>query len=100
MRFLRVVRADGEPIDVLSSLGRATLAADKTAFAALMRHLKQIDGEQHTVLLMQVENESGNIGSVRDNSAEANRAFAGAVPSNLLAAARKQPGTWKQVFGA
>ena len=99
-RFPRVIRPDGEPIDVLSALSRNTLEADKTAFVALIRHLKQIDGEQHTVLLIQVENESGNIGSVRDNSAEANRKFAGAVPSDLLAAAHKQPGTWSDVFTA
>jgi hypothetical protein len=99
-RFPRVIRPDGEPIDVLSPLSRNTLDADKSAFVSLMRHLKQIDGEQHTVLLIQVENESGNIGSVRDNSAEANREFAGAVPADLLTAAHKQPGTWKQVFGA
>src|SRR5260370_1168663 len=42
--FPRVVRPDGEPIDVLSALSRNTLEADKTAFVALMRHLKQIDG--------------------------------------------------------
>ena len=99
-RFPRVIRPDGEPIDVLSPLSRNTLEADKTAFVTLMRHLKQIDDEQHTVLLIQVENESGNIGSVRDNSPEANRAFAGRVPSDLLTAAHKQPGTWSQVFGA
>ncbi len=99
-RFPRVIRRDGEPIDVLSPLSRNTLEADKAAFVALTRHLKQIDGEQHTVLLVQVENESGNIGSVRDNSAEANRAFAGAVPADLLAAAHKNAGTWSQVFGA
>src|SRR5438034_7751942 len=98
-RFPRVLRPDGEPIDVLSPLSRNTLNADKAAFAALMHHLKQIDGEQHTVLLIQVENESGNIGSVRDNSDEANRLFAGAVPSDLLSATHKQSGTWSQVFG-
>ena len=99
-RFPRVIRRDGEPIDVLSPLSRNTLDADKAAFVALMRHLKQIDGAQHTVLMMQVENESGNVGSVRDFSAEANREFAGAVPADLLAAADKQPGTWSEVFGA
>jgi Domain of unknown function (DUF5597)/Glycosyl hydrolases family 35 len=99
-RFPRVIRPDGEPIDVLSPLSRNTLEADKTAFVALMRHLKQIDGEQHTVLLIQIENESGNIGSIRDNSAEANHQFAGRVPSDLLSAAHKQSGTWSQVFAA
>lgn len=97
-RFPRVIRPDGEPIDVLSANSRSNLEADKAAFVALMRHLSQIDNDAHTVILVQVENESGNIGSVRDNSPEANREFAGAVPADLLAAAHKQPGTWKQVF--
>ncbi|MDE3200232.1 MAG: DUF5597 domain-containing protein [Acidobacteriota bacterium] len=97
-RFPRVIRPDGTPIDVLSPLGKETLAADKAAFAALMRHLKEIDGTDHTVIAMQVENESGNVGSVRDNSAEANKLFAGPVPAEMLAAAHKQPGTWKEVF--
>jgi hypothetical protein len=99
-RFPHTIRPDGEPIDVLSPMSRNTLEADKAAFTALMRHLKQIDNEQHTVLLVQVENESGNIGSVRDNSPESNQEFAGAVPADLLAAANKQRGTWSQVFGS
>jgi hypothetical protein len=99
-RFPRIIRPDGEPIDVLSPLSRNTLEADKKAFVQLTRHLKQIDGEHRTILLIQVENESGNIGSVRDNSAEANRLFAGNVPADLLTATHKQSGTWSQVFGA
>ena len=99
-RYPRVIREDGVPIDVLSPLSRNTLEADKAAFTALMRHLKEIDGEQHTVLMIQVENESGNIGSVRDFSPLANREFAGQVPADLLKAASKQAGTWKQVFGS
>ncbi|HET7102758.1 MAG TPA: DUF5597 domain-containing protein, partial [Terracidiphilus sp.] len=98
-RFPRVIRPDGEPIDVFSPLGKNTLTADKTAFVTLMNHLKQIDSEQHTVLAVQVENESGNIGSVRDNSPEANRLFAGKVPAEMLAATGKQAGTWREVFG-
>ena len=99
-RFPRVIRGDGEPIDVLSPLSRNTLEADKAAFVALTQHLKQIDSEQHTILLIQVENESGNIGSVRDFSAEANRQFAGQVPADLLALTHHQRGTWSEVFGA
>jgi hypothetical protein len=99
-RFPRVIRPDGEPIDVLSPLSQNTLAADKAAFTALMRHLRQIDSERHTVIAIQIENESGNIGSVRDFSTEANREFSSAVPPDLLAATHKQPGTWSQVFGS
>ncbi len=98
-RFPHTTRPDGEPIDVLSANSRNNLEADRTAFVALMHHLKQIDSEQHTVLLIQVENEAGNIGSVRDNSTDSNMDFAGQVPADLLAAAHKQPGTWSQVFG-
>ncbi len=49
-RFPRVINANGEPIDVLSANSRANLEADKAAFVALMRHLKALDGDEHTVL--------------------------------------------------
>ncbi len=97
-RFPRVIRADGEPIDVLSANSRSNLDADKAAFTALMRHLKDIDGTEHTILLVQVENESGIIGSPRDFSQESNKEFAGQVPGDMLAAAHTQPGTWNDVF--
>ena len=100
LQFPRLIRPDGEPIDVLSPLSPHTLEADKTAFVALMRHLKELDAEQHTILMVQVENESGNIGSVRDNSPEANRLFAGPVPADLIAAVHRKPGPWKDVFGS
>lgn len=98
-KYPRVIRPDGQPIDVLSPLSRNTLEADKAAFTALTRHLNQIDSANHTVLMIQVENESGNIGSVRDYSEDANRQFKGQVPADLLTAASKHPGTWQQVFG-
>jgi hypothetical protein len=97
-RFPRVIRADGEPIDVLSASSHSNLEADKAAFTALMRHLKALDGEEHTILLVQAENESGIIGSPRDFSPESNKQFAGSVPADMLAAAHKQPGTWSEVF--
>lgn len=97
-RFARVIRADGEPIDVLSASAKANLEADKAAFVALMRHLKALDGTEHTILLVQVENESGIIGSPRDFSPESNKEFAGPVPPDMLAVAHKQPGTWTDVF--
>lgn len=97
-RFPRVVRADGELTDVLSADSRANLEADRAAFVALMRHLRELDGADHTILLIQVENEAGNIGSVRDFSPEANKKFAGQVPPDMLAAAHKQAGTWTEVF--
>jgi hypothetical protein len=89
---------DGKTVDSPSPFSPARLEADKTAFRALMHHLKVADAER-TVLMVQVENESGVWGGVRDYGPEAEKAFAGPVPQELMAALGKQPGTWQQVFG-
>ncbi len=97
-RFPRMIRPDGEPIDVFSPSGpnaHNTFEADKAAFVQLMRHLKQIDNDDHTVIAVQVENESGGVGSVRDFSADSNKEFAGAVPADLLKITAKKSGTWE-----
>ena len=99
-KYPRQVSSYGKVLDVLSPNSTTNLDADKSAFASLMRHLKTIDGTQHTVIMIQVENESGSIGSVRDYSAAANRLFAGEVPSSLTTALHTAAGTWSQIFGA
>jgi beta-galactosidase GanA len=76
----------------------STLQADKRAFVALMRHLKQIDS-QRTVIMVQVENEAGTYEAVRDFSGAAQKLFAAGVPDVLVKAMHKQSGTWAQVFG-
>jgi hypothetical protein len=75
------------------------LEADKTAFRALMRHVHEIDGDQHTIILVQVENESGAINAVRDHSPAAEKQFNGQVPAALVKALGKRSGTWREVFG-
>jgi len=100
VQYPRVINDRGERLDVLSPNSDANLEADKEAFAALMQHLKQIDGDEHTVIMMQVENESGTLGSVRDFSPAAEKMFQSQVPSNLAQSLHRHPGTWKDVFGA
>ena len=99
-KYPRMMRPDGELTDTLSADGTNTLAADKAAFVALMRHLKEIDSDRHTVIAIQVENESGGIGTVRDFSPEVNAEFAGPVPADLLGITHSKPGTWAQVYGS
>jgi len=99
-KYPREISAYGKVLDVLSPNSTTNLDADKHAFAALMRHVKEIDAAQHTVIMIQVENESGSIGSVRDYSAAANKDFAGEVPSSLTHALHTSSGTWSNVFGA
>jgi beta-galactosidase GanA len=98
-RFPRMQTREGKPIDVLSANAPTNLEADRTAFVHLMHHLKEIDGEQHTVILAQVENECGSLGSVRDFSPAAEQQFKGEVPGALVAALGKRSGTWTQIFG-
>lgn len=117
-RFPRVVEKNGNPVEILSPLGTQTRDADARAFAAVMRHIRQVDGDAHTVLMMQVENEVGVLGDSRDRSPAANQAFDGQVPQKLMssiehnrdalipefrerwqAAGSRTSGTWQEVFG-
>ena len=88
------------------------------AFRALMRHIKAFD-PQHTVIMMQVQNEAGSLGDSRDRSPLAETAWRKAVPADLMSYlvknratllpeiqevwARngfKAEGTWTEVFGS
>jgi beta-galactosidase GanA len=97
-RFPHLITKTGDQSYALTPIAQATLDADSRAFAALMRHLKAIDA-QRTVILVQVENETGTYGSVRDFSPAAQALFAAPVPAVLLAKFAKPPGTWSEVFG-
>ena len=96
-RFPRVINERGEPLDVLSANSPTNLDADRKAFVALMKHLREFDAEQHTVIMVQVQNESGSLGSVRDFSRMAEEQFQGSVPAELVKALHKRPGTWTRV---
>ncbi len=96
--FPRMQNSYGTPLDVLSANAPSNLDADRRAFTALTHHLAERDGQEHTVLMIQVENESGAIGTVRDYSPEANREYAGAVPAELVRALQRKPGAWADVF--
>ncbi|NKB69874.1 MAG: glycoside hydrolase family 42 [Candidatus Latescibacteria bacterium] len=117
-RFPRVQVEGGQPVEILSAFAPATQEADARAFAAFMRHLYQVDGDQHTAIMVQVQNEVGVLGDSRDRSAVANAAFAADVPPALmqqLAEAGdeldeglrqrwqqnggRDSGSWEEVFG-
>ena len=83
-RFPWVKDRTGKTLNILSTFGDATRDADARAYAALMRHIREVDGKEHTVLMMQVENEVGVLGDSRDHIAAANEAFAKPVPKDLM----------------
>ena len=113
-RFPRAMAPGGHALEILSTLSKENLDADSRAFRALLRHLKEFDSQQQTVLLVQVENEVGILGSGRDHSEEADRLFAASAPDALVHAIRAHPEwfqseshralnpnghTWQEVFG-
>ena len=98
-RFPRLTNKDGTTSYSLSPHYESTLEADKKAYVALLRHLKAIDGDQHTVIIVQTQNEMGVYGAVRDYSPKANALIAQPVPQALLTRMNKKPGTWQEVFG-
>jgi beta-galactosidase GanA len=61
-RYAHVTNQSGEFVDSPSPFSAASLDADVKAFAAFMRHLKAVDRER-TVLMVQVENETGTWGT-------------------------------------
>lgn len=115
-RFPRAQLPDGRGEDILSAFSPALRDADAHAFAALMMHLKQVDQNDNTVLMIQVENEMGMLPVARDYSEAATQRFNDSVPPLLIhkldalsagsrlrelwqAHGAKQQGSWPALFG-
>ena len=117
-RFPLAQTPEGKSLPILTTLGDETCQADAKAFAAMMRHLKEVDARQQTVVMIQMENEVGLHGHPRDYCALAEAAYKGQVPKALtdwlsahqdsllpetrqawMAGGCKTAGTWEEVFG-
>jgi hypothetical protein len=104
--YPNITGKDGKPYDSPDPNIKATLEADIKAFTSVMKYLKQAD-PQHTVLMVQVENESGSWGTVRDYSPMSQKLFEGQVPAEMLKPALLKElnvpvvatGSWAKVFG-
>jgi Domain of unknown function (DUF5597)/Beta-galactosidase len=93
-RFPRVhIKDDSgrlKTIELVSPFNSRAWEADAKGFAALMRHLKEVDSAYSTVLMVQVENETGLLGDSRDRSRGATEAFNSPVPADTLTYLRDQ----------
>ncbi|MBC8108674.1 MAG: DUF5597 domain-containing protein [Anaerolineae bacterium] len=116
-RFERVKRSTGETQEIITPASAAANEADARAFARLMRWTRAYDSHQHTVIMVQVENEFGMIPDARDHSEKSEAAYLSAVPEKLLSlaakaelgpevgalwekAGRRTNGSWSEVFGS
>jgi hypothetical protein len=119
-RLFRAVKPDGSDAFAISPFCRAAIAADREAFALLMRRIRQQDPDGTIVIMVQPENETGcqAMDKTRDHSAPATRAWNAPVPGGLLEylverdgrlvdwlqnvwerRGKQTEGTWPEVFG-
>ena len=118
-RFPLAQTPEGKPLPILTTLGQETCQADARAFAAFMRHLKEADAREQTVVMVQMENEVGLHGHPRDYCPLAEAAYKAQVPqalTNWLSAHKssllpetleawerggcRMAGSWEEVFGS
>ncbi len=102
---------------VISIFSRNLLQADTKAFSALMGFIEAND-KNHTVVMVQIENESGLLGASRDFCSEAEAAWKSEVPAELISGIQNNDlpqdlstknvwqqngsnlsGSWSEVFG-
>ncbi len=116
-RFPRVVNQKGDPLETLSVFGRNALEADKKAYVKLVQRIRDKD-RSNRVIMMQVQNEVGILGSDFDYSKTAAGVLAQPVPPALMSymaankprlrrelmaawqqAGERAGGSWLEVFG-
>lgn len=105
-KYPNLMNKEGRYVDSPSPHATASMEADAKAFTEFMAYLKKAD-PQHTVIMVQVQNEPGSWYSVRDYSPAAQQLFEQPVPEALLQAEVLQQlnipadakGTWEEVFG-
>lgn len=117
-RFPLAQTPEGKALPILSTFGSESSKADTKAYAALMKHLNEVDANEQTVIMMQIENEVGLHGHPRDYSPAAEAAFKSEVPSELtqwlnshngellpetleawVENGSRVQGSWEEVFG-
>ena len=117
-RFPRAKDDKGKSQEILTPFSEENLQADLNAYCALLKHLKEFNKNDHTIIMIQTENEIGMLPVARDHSTLANKKFNKNVPEdfinylvknkeNLVPEFKdvwgkngyKKSGTWEEVFG-
>ncbi|MDH4461936.1 MAG: DUF5597 domain-containing protein [Flectobacillus sp.] len=105
---------NGKNLQILSAFGDETLKADAHAFKALMKHIRDFDEKEQTVIMAQIENEVGLFYTPRDYVGD--KLYQSQVPLEVInylknnqlqpelekawkANGSKIKGNWEEVFG-
>lgn len=97
-KYFHARKINGEPLNTISPLCEAAVEKDAYAFSKIMEYIRGEDEEENTVIVMQVENEIGLLGTERDYCEEANTAFQTQVP-DCIAEEFGRNGNWEDIFG-
>lgn len=95
--YFRAEKVNGEKLNTISPLCRAAIDRDANAFRHVMAHIKAVDENESTVIMMQVENEVGLLGTACDYCPAARAAFESEIPLSL-AQHKGTSDSWKQAF--
>ncbi|MEJ2049735.1 MAG: DUF5597 domain-containing protein, partial [Calditrichota bacterium] len=114
----RIKDDKGKSHEILTPFSENNLQADLKAFQALMKHIQEIDEKDHTILMIQPENEIGMLPTAKDYSPLANKKFQENVPKEFIQYLKqhkenlvpefkeiwaqnsyKETGTWQDIFG-
>ncbi len=117
-RFPRVKDDQGRSHEILTPFSENNLNADLKAFQSLMNHIKEIDENENTIIMIQPENEIGMLPTARDYHPLANEKFQATVPEEFIRYLKKNKenlvpefkavwekrdykvsGTWEEIFG-
>jgi beta-galactosidase GanA len=117
-KFPRIRDEKGVSHEILSPFSENNLRADLKAYQALMKYIKETDANDHTVIMIQTENEIGMLPTARDYSSLANERFKDNVPVELMQylsknkenlvpefsemwgkRGYKNSGNWEEIFG-
>lgn len=82
--YPRVKDNTGKSHEILTPFSDNNLQADLNAFKALVQHTKEFDGNEHTIIMIQPENEIGMLPTARDYHPLANQKFSQPVPKELI----------------
>lgn len=117
-RFPRTETPAGKICGQISCTSEEACKADAKAFGKLMGHIRDVDSEHQTVVMVQLENETGLLTDSRDRSPKAEELFNVPIPASLIEYltvneaellpevktpwqknGSKTTGTWSEVFG-
>lgn len=95
-RFFFAQDRKKNPLYSISPFCAEAIEKDAVCFQACIKRIREMDEKEHTVIMMQVENEMGLLGSDLDYGVDC--LLDTEIPKPLTRKLKKQ-GTWRSVFG-